>query len=96
MSKLDIETNELYLCGQDIMKLTNELNEQFETLFNRIDGMNKNTFEWVGNSSNEFIRRSNIEKREYYKIKDELYNYGKVLTEIANEYEKISSEIGVE
>lgn len=96
MSKVDIETKELYLCGQDIMQLTNELNEQFETLFNRIDGINKNTFEWVGTSSNEFVRRSNIEKKEYYRIKDELYNYGKILTEIANEYENLSSEIGVE
>lgn len=96
MSKVDIETKELYLCGQDIMQLTNELNEQFETLFNRIDRINKNTFEWVGTSSNEFVRRSNIEKKEYYRIKDELYNYGKILTEIANEYENLSSEIGVE
>ena len=95
MNNFDIDTKELYNLGSDIMRLSNELNEEFEGLFNRLAGMSKKTGEWVGDSANSYIDKTKIEKSDYIKYKNSLYNYGKTLCDIATEYETNISKVGV-
>lgn len=88
MEKLVVDTKKLNQDGKDIIALTKELSEAFTALFTRIENMNNKTFEWVGAASQEFIRRTNIEKIEYTKMINTLNKYGKTLVNAAQEYEE--------
>lgn len=90
MANLSVDTAKLSESGQDIISLSTELKEELDALFSRITNMNTKTFEWVGGASNEFIRRTNIEKIQYMKVVNTLKNYGKILTDAALEYESVS------
>lgn len=94
MEKLVVDTKKLEESGKDIIALTKELNEEFSALFTRIANMNTRTFEWVGTASQDFIRRTNIEKTQYTKMLNTLNKYGKILIEAAEDYEKHANKIG--
>ena len=94
MGKLVVDTKKLEESGKDIIALTRELNEEFSALFTRIANMNTRTFEWVGTASQDFIRRTNIEKVQYRKMLNTLNKYGKVLIETSQDYEKYTNKIG--
>lgn len=93
MGNLIVDTKKLNECGHDIISLTKELNEEFDALFTRIANMNTRTFEWVGSASEDFIRRSNIEKIQYTKMINTLNKYGKVLIETASEYDSCARKL---
>jgi len=92
MYSLNVDTNSLKESGRDIISLTTELNEEFQALFSRISNMSNRTFEWVGASADEFIRRTNIEKAQYAKLVNILKQYGKLLIDVADEYEIVSKQ----
>lgn len=94
MEKLVVDTKKLEESGKDIIALTKELKEEFSALFTRIANMNTRTFEWVGNASQDFIRRTNIEKVQYTKMLNTLNKYGKILIQTAEDYEKHVNKIG--
>ena len=94
MGNLVVDTKRLNESGQDIITLTKELNEEFSALFTRIANMNTRTFEWVGSASEEFIRRTNLEKVQYTKMLNTLNKYGKTLVDAAQEYESHANKIG--
>lgn len=87
MMNLQVDTNKLKECGEDILILTKELKEEFEVLFTRISNMNTRTFEWVGKSANEYVRRTNIERIQYNKVVEVLNQYGKVLVSTADSFD---------
>ena len=89
MDNLNVDTAKLNESGQDILLLTNELRSQLDALFNRISNMSTKTLEWVGQSSENFIRRTNIEKIQYMKLLESLNLYGKALVETANSYDSV-------
>ena len=93
MGNLVVDTKKLNESGQDIISLTRELNEEFSALFTRIANMNTRTFEWVGSASEEFIRRTNIEKVQYTKMVNTLNKYGKTLIDVAQEYESYANKV---
>ncbi len=93
MGNLVVDTKKLNESGQDIISLTRELNEEFSALFTRIANMNTRTFEWVGSASEEFIRRTNIEKVQYTKMVNTLNKYGKTLVDVAQEYESYANKV---
>ena len=81
-----IDVDRLREAGQDLASLTSEFNEEINALFTRISNMNTKTFEWVGPSSNEFIRRANIEKIQYMKLIESLNKYSRILIDCADSY----------
>lgn len=89
MSNLNVDTVKLKESGKDIIALTRELNEEFEMLFTRISNMGTRTLEWIGPSSEKFIKRTNIEKTQYVKLVNTLNKYGKVLVEVASNYDRV-------
>ena len=89
MSSLIVDTAKLSESGQDILTLTNELREEFDALFTRISNMSTKTLEWVGTSSEDFIRRTNIEKIQYIKLIEILKKYGSILINAASSYESV-------
>lgn len=92
MANIDIDTVKMRENGKDIMQLTSDLNEVLTALYKRIELMPSSTSEWTGVSAFEFVRQLNVEKIEYFKMKDILYNYGKTLINSADEIdEKINA-----
>lgn len=94
MGNLIVDTKKLNESGQDIIALTRELNEEFNALFTRIANMNTRTFEWIGSASEDFIRRTNIEKIQYTKMINTLNKYGKTLVDTSNDYDSYVSKLG--
>ena len=87
MANLIVDTKKLKESGEDIIRLTREMNEEINSLFSRISNMNTITREWIGSASAEFIKRSNIEKIQYIKFINSLNKYGQFLIEAANYYD---------
>ena len=88
-----IDTKKTYESGQDIIQLTKELNEQFDSLFSRISNISTKTGEWFGPSAEEFIRRTNLEKKQYAKIINSLNKYGKELIDASTAYESCVNKL---
>lgn len=88
MANIYINTLKISENGKNIMKLATDLNDVLISLYNRINLMPVSTGEWVGSNSKEFVRILNKEKTQYFKIKESLYQYGKVLVDSANLIEK--------
>lgn len=87
MENLIVDTKKLNESGQDIIRLTREMNEEINSLFSRISSMNTITREWIGSASAEFIKRSNIEKIQYIKLINSLNKYGQFLIDASNDYD---------
>ena len=60
MSRIEIDTNEIYNYSKDIIKSSEELVLKFNDLFKRIENVPLLTKEWIGSSS---IRYVNIVKK---------------------------------
>lgn len=89
MAKVDVDTKKLRECGNDIIKLSVEIGETIDGLFNRIANMPVTTKEWFGPAATEFARRANIEKQDYVSVKSNISNFGKFLVAIADNYDYI-------
>lgn len=87
MAEFQIDTFKLRETGNDIIKLTNELNEIFNSLFTKINNMPVTTKEWTGNASLEFVRKINIERKYYNAFKDNLCKYGRLLINTSDKLE---------
>lgn len=87
MANVLVDTKKIQEAGNDIIRLTEELNEAINTLYSRISSVNSYSGGWTGTSAEEFIRKSNIEKKQYVELKNQLFNCGKFLLNTADRYE---------
>lgn len=86
---LNLDTSKIKKTGEDMIKLSEELNEIIEALYLRIYNMNKTSGEWVGNSANLFVRQAIlVDKTDAISLKNTLYKFGANLVNSANKYEK--------
>lgn len=84
MAKLDVDTQKMRECGNEIMKLSISIGDDINKLFDRIQKMPTNTCEWVGESAEAYVSRAKNEKLQYLQFKDVLYSYGKYLVNSAD------------
>lgn len=82
MANINVDTIKLRECGKDIMLLTSELNELLDSLYSDIENA-----PWSGSSAIEFKRKLNNEKVCYISLKDNIYSYGKLLCNAADQIE---------
>lgn len=82
MANINVDTVKLRECGKDIMLLTSELNELLNSLYSDIENVS-----WSGNAANNFKRKLNNEKVCYVSLKDNIYSYGKLLCDAADQIE---------
>lgn len=82
MASINVDTIKLRECGKDIMSLTAELNELLISMYGAIEKA-----PWSGNAASEFKRRLNIERAYNIALKDNIYNYGKLLYNAADKIE---------
>ena len=83
----NVDTNKIRECGNDIIRLSSELNELFTSLFERLILMPTNTKEWVGESANAFAESVKQDKLQYDRLKEAIYSEGKLLVEYEDQIE---------
>ncbi len=92
MAEIKVDTVKMRECGNDIMRISNEIGNEFDNLFNRLINMPTKTFEWTGMAAKSYASKMKTEKSEYIQLKNNLYNYGKYLVDCANNLDgKISN-----
>jgi len=91
MVNINVDTVRLRECGKDIMSLTSELNELFILMYNEIDKV-----QWSGIAANEFKRKLGVEKVYNIALKDNLYKYGKLLYDAADQFEVCINKIKIQ
>lgn len=85
---LSVDTDRLKKCGNDIVKLSNELDILLEQLYSKIYNMPIVTCEWVGASAELFARQAiNVDKPVSFEFKKRLCDFGTDLISAANKYE---------
>lgn len=93
MENINIDTKKIRECGQDIMNLSVELNEIITLLFNHINTLSSKTGEWQGSSATKFIEYAGVDKIQYLKMKEAIYQSGKYLTTYADSMERVINEV---
>lgn len=93
MENINIDTQKIRECGQDIMNLSVELNEIITVLFDHINTLNNKTGEWQGSSATKFIAAAGVDKIQYLKMKESIYQSGKYLTTYADSMERVINEV---
>ncbi len=92
MQKINVNTEKLKECGNDMLNLAIELNQQIDGLFNELTNI-ENTC-WNGYSANEFVRFCKLDKKQYVKFKNNLYKEGKFLLDSAQMLESAATKFG--
>lgn len=87
MAEIEVNTTKLRECGNDIMSIANSLENDINDLFDRINNMPVNTYEWTGEAAMAFAKRAKLEKQQYIELKNCLYKYGKYLVECSTNLE---------
>lgn len=95
MASVSIDTVKLRECGNDVMQLSANLNEVLNELYKRIDSMPEKTLEWTGSSAQRFVQKVDVEKIEYLKLKQIIYDYGKYLVVAADRYDDAARKNGL-
>lgn len=93
MENINIDTQKIRECGQDMMNLSVELNEIITAMFDHINTLNNKTGEWKGNSATRFIEYAGVDKIQYLKMKEAIYQSGKYLTTYADSMERVINEV---
>lgn len=88
MANVNVDTSKLREAGNEIIKLSSELNDNVNGLFERLAKMPVVTREWVGESATEFARLANIDKINYQNLRNSVYNYGRFLIISADQLER--------
>lgn len=89
MNEVTINTDKMRSCGEDMIKLVEELKLTFNEMFIRFGNVPEKTREWVGESAEKFVADVCKDKTEYMNFVNGLYKYGKYLIDSANEYDNL-------
>lgn len=85
---ISVDTERVKKSGQDIIKLSSELNKMIDNIYSRIYNMPVLTGEWVGDSAEYFAKcANNVDKKEAILLSKSLYKFGECLVESAEKYE---------
>lgn len=76
MANIDCDTKKIKSCGEDIITLSNEFYQLIETLFKRIDSINKIDEGWHGEDANKYVETVLKDKDIYTQFYEQLKDYG--------------------
>ena len=86
MDYIEIDTEAIKVASDDIIILTNELNELFEDTFQTIDSMVKKEDIWLGNTAEQFALDTLYDKVNYAAFKNSLNEYARYLSDYSAEF----------
>lgn len=87
MEKIDVDTTKMKEAGNNIIVATRNFSLDISNLKKRIDKMTTDTFEWEGNSADNFVNRVDAQLLELNSFIATLNQYGQELIENAQNYE---------
>lgn len=93
MAEVKFNAEKVCTCGEDIIKLVEELKLTYNGLFERLSKVPETTREWVGPTATNYFETVSKEKKIYMEYANELYKYGKFLIDISREHDKLTNEI---
>ncbi len=85
---VELDSSNLYENGKRILELVNELENNIDYIFNRMDGMPTITGEWQGKAAMNFLKNARKDKKQYNNLINVLRSYGNSLV---NQAEKINN-----
>ena len=74
--------------GERINELVTDFKEITEQLFKRIEGINTESNEWLGHSSDLFVRDAITNKNNYQELAEEMKKYASNMIDTANAIER--------
>ncbi len=86
---VEIDTSQLREIAKDAKQLSNDYLEHIKKIFQRIDGMNSETGEWVGDSSIKFNIIATNDSRQYIRIATILSKYATKIDNIAERIDRL-------
>lgn len=89
---IDIDTSKMLTCGDDIIKLSEDLDIVLQDMINDINKIVSNNI-WNGVAAEKFISKFNSEKNHLLLFKNNLYQYGKILKENSKKYDGLVKKI---
>lgn len=90
---LNIDTQKMRECGNDLLMLTIELNTLFTELFERLEKISDVSGEWVGLSANQFISQVKIDKVQYFNLNNSIAKEAKLLIKASDELDTYISKL---
>ena len=87
------DTLKIKEASNDIIRISNEINEIIENLYTLIQKVSSASGIWSGMSSQTFIEKALIEKTEQVALKNNIFDIGKMLAEYADSLEQRISEV---
>lgn len=76
MANINCDTKKIKSCGEDIITLSDDFNQLIETLFKRIDSINKIDDGWHGEDANRYVDTVLKDKDIYVQFYEQLKDYG--------------------
>ncbi len=83
---VEIDTSQLRDVSKETKQLSSDYLEHIQKIFKRINGMNRETGEWVGDSSLKFGIMASNDSRQYIK-------FANILTRYANHLDNVAEKI---
>ena len=90
---LNIDTQKMRECGNDLLMLTIELNTLFTELFERLEKISDVSGEWVGLSANQFISQVKVDKVQYFNLNNSIAKEAKLLINASDELDAYISKL---
>ena len=83
---IKIDSLKIKEAADDVVRLTGEINEIIETIYETIANIQKVDGGWTGNAAEVFIRNAMIEKGNIIAFKNAILEFGQFLSAYAAEY----------
>ena len=90
---IEVDTVKLNNCGNDIIKLSQDLSDLCNELYDRINNIPTVTHEWQGSSADAYVKKALEEKIQVVDFKDQLYAFGDNMVKSAQDYESSTIKI---
>ena len=84
---VNIDTQKIRNCGNDILKLVEDLRGTYTSMFNELSNVS-NSRVWIGDNADKFISSLAQDKLEFMNYVNSLSKYGNYLLDTATQYEK--------
>ena len=89
MTKINIDTEKLKTCGEDIVTAASDFNTNVTSLFDRIYNVPNGTKEWIGTGAINYALSVIKEKKEYDTYGAELAKLGQCLIDFSDKLDEV-------
>ncbi len=93
MEEVRVDTERIRKCGEDILKLVEELKLTYNDMFEKIEGIPDKSKIWAGETAQQYVAHAKNYKPMYMNFLKDLYKYGQYLVKCASEYDRLIGKV---